>query len=216
MRRNTPANWRKLPTPAIRTAEVNPSRGCGKCKGDIERFVHIDHGAVLDHHRVLLFQAGEACKQLPVALQAVAIVPVVIFANLADDPVVVRFPVTGVSKRCRFDDNSPTATGNSNLNDWFIYLIRTARGTLYTGISRDVERRFAEHQGGGARAAKALRGRGPLKLEFHQAVADRSEALKLEMQIKKWPKKKKEALIAGGVGLSLPANSSGPQGDGPK
>lgn len=102
------------------------------------------------------------------------------------------------------------------MSDWFVYLIRTARGSLYTGITRDVERRFAEHQSGGARAAKALRGRGPLKLEFRQVVADRSEALKLEMQIKKWPKEKKEALIAGGVGLSLSANGSGPQGDGPE
>lgn len=98
------------------------------------------------------------------------------------------------------------------MSDWFVYLIRTNRGALYTGITRDVERRFKEHQGGGPRAAKALRGRGPLTLVFQQAVADKSEALKLEMQIKKWPRKKKEALVAGSVGLSLTAKDSGPQG----
>ncbi|AMX04088.1 hypothetical protein A3224_05915 [Microbulbifer thermotolerans] len=86
------------------------------------------------------------------------------------------------------------------MSNWFVYLIRTRNGALYTGITKDVERRFSEHQSGGPRAAKALRGRGPLKLEFYCAVADKSEALKLEMQIKKWPKKKKEALIAGSVG----------------
>ncbi|MFC6978951.1 GIY-YIG nuclease family protein [Microbulbifer taiwanensis] len=77
------------------------------------------------------------------------------------------------------------------MSDWFVYLIRTNGGALYTGITKDVQRRFAEHRDGGPKAAKALRGRGPLKLEFHQAVADKSEALKLEMQIKKWSKEKK-------------------------
>ncbi|MCW8977182.1 MAG: GIY-YIG nuclease family protein, partial [Marinobacter sp.] len=32
--------------------------------------------------------------------------------------------------------------------DWFVYMVRTARGSLYTGITTDVERRFNEHQGG--------------------------------------------------------------------
>lgn len=99
------------------------------------------------------------------------------------------------------------------MSNWSVYLIRTAAGSLYTGITCDVERRFAEHQSGGPKAAKALRGRGPLSLVFQQPVADKSEALKLEMQIKKWPKQKKEALIAGSVGLSLPENCSGPQGE---
>lgn len=99
------------------------------------------------------------------------------------------------------------------MNDWFIYLIRTAGGSLYTGITRDVDRRLKEHESGGPKAAKALRGRGPLTLVFRQAVADKSTALKLEIQVKKWPRKKKEALIAGSVGLSLPVDCPGPQGE---
>ncbi|WP_346836942.1 GIY-YIG nuclease family protein [Microbulbifer sp. SAOS-129_SWC] len=98
------------------------------------------------------------------------------------------------------------------MNEWFVYLIRTNRGTLYTGITRDVERRFEEHSSGGPKAAKALRGRGPLTLEFHCAVADKSAALKLEMEIKKWPKKKKEALITGAGGLIPAAYLTGPKG----
>lgn len=89
------------------------------------------------------------------------------------------------------------------MSNWFVYLIRTGDGALYTGITNNVQRRFAEHQRGGARAAKALRGRGPLKLEYYRAVADKSEALKLENQIKKWPKAKKEALIADDIGERL-------------
>lgn len=98
------------------------------------------------------------------------------------------------------------------MSNWFVYLIRTGRGTLYTGITRDVERRLEEHRSGGRKAAKALRGRGPLTLAFRQAVAGKSQALKLEMQIKKWPREKKEALIAGTLGLELTADDSGPQG----
>jgi putative endonuclease len=88
------------------------------------------------------------------------------------------------------------------VSDWFVYLIRTRSGSLYTGITRDVARRFDEHNSGGPKAAKALRERGPLKLEFHQAVEGKSEALKLELQIKKWPKARKEALIAGHIALA--------------
>lgn len=88
------------------------------------------------------------------------------------------------------------------MSDWFVYLIRTSSGSLYTGVTRDVERRLKEHQDGGPKAAKALRGRGPLELVFQQAVANKSEALKLEMQIKKWPRARKEALIAGNVELT--------------
>ncbi|GAA5442058.1 hypothetical protein Misp06_00219 [Microbulbifer sp. NBRC 101763] len=61
----------------------------------------------------------------------------------------------------------------------------------------DVQRRFTEHSSNGPRAAKALRGKGPLKLEYQIGVPGKSAALKLEMTIKKWPKQKKEALIAG-------------------
>ncbi|WP_237058940.1 GIY-YIG nuclease family protein [Microbulbifer sediminum] len=83
------------------------------------------------------------------------------------------------------------------MSDWSLYLIRTAAGSLYTGITTDVERRFAEHDAGGARAAKALRGRGPLSLAFQCGAADKSAALRLEARIKKWPRRWKEELIRG-------------------
>ena len=101
------------------------------------------------------------------------------------------------------------------MSNWFIYLIRTQRGALYTGITCDVQRRFAEHASGGPKAAKALRGRGPLTLAFQQQVASKSEALKLELQVKKWPKQKKEALVAGRVVLSLPPDKPGGEEDEP-
>lgn len=77
---------------------------------------------------------------------------------------------------------------------WHLYLIETASGALYTGITTDVERRFREHDGG-KRGARALRGKGPLTLIHHQAVGSRSEALKLEAWLKKQPAQTKRAWL---------------------
>lgn len=98
---------------------------------------------------------------------------------------------------------APAATGSLILETWFVYLIRTRRGTLYTGITKDVPRRFAEHEAGGVRAAKALRGRGPLALAFQSEAGDKSRALRLEAQIKRWPKARKEALVRGEETLEM-------------
>lgn len=91
-------------------------------------------------------------------------------------------------------DNSATPT-------WFLYLIRDTQNRLYTGISTDVARRFAEHQTG--KGARALRGRGPLTLVWQQAVGSRGTALKLEYRIKQWSKARKETWLASGRPLDL-------------
>ncbi len=78
---------------------------------------------------------------------------------------------------------------------WHVYMIRCAKGTLYTGITTDVERRFAEHQASGPRAARYLKGRGPLRLVFSVDAGDRKAALSLERGIKRLTKVKKELLI---------------------
>ncbi|MDX1818444.1 MAG: GIY-YIG nuclease family protein [Marinobacter sp.] len=86
--------------------------------------------------------------------------------------------------------------------DWFLYMVRTADGALYTGISTDVQRRFAEHSAGAPRGARSLRGKGPLELVFTEAAGDRQRASRLEWHIKRWPRARKEALIRGEVSLS--------------
>ena len=73
-------------------------------------------------------------------------------------------------------------------------MVRTYQGHLYTGITQDVTRRFLEHQEGGKKAAKYLRGKGPLKLEFQQEIGSRSTALKAEIALKRMPKQEKENL----------------------
>jgi putative endonuclease len=81
--------------------------------------------------------------------------------------------------------------------EWSLYLVRCKGGHLYTGITTDVERRFAEHQSG--KGAKYLRGKTPLELVFQQQIGSRSEALKIEALIKKWPKADKEKIINTGL-----------------
>ena len=81
------------------------------------------------------------------------------------------------------------------MTTWFVYIIRSADGSLYTGITTDVQRRLNEHRIGGRKGSKYLRGKGPLKLEWSVPAATRSCALKAERQIKKLPKSAKEILI---------------------
>lgn len=78
---------------------------------------------------------------------------------------------------------------------WSVYIIRCADGSLYTGITTDVERRFEEHQSQGLKSAKYLRGRAPLELVYSQEVGTRSEAAKEEWRIKRLSKQEKEALV---------------------
>ncbi|SDW37804.1 GIY-YIG nuclease family protein [Marinobacter mobilis] len=85
------------------------------------------------------------------------------------------------------------------MKDWYLYLVRTAKGALYTGITTDVDRRFAEHQAGNG--ARALRGKGPLTLAYSTVVGERGLAARLEWQVKQWPKNRKEALVRGGFPL---------------
>jgi putative endonuclease len=82
------------------------------------------------------------------------------------------------------------------MQDWHIYLIRCHDGSLYTGITTDVARRFAEHQENNGAGAKYLRGRGPLMLVFHKKLGSRSLALGVESRVKKLSKARKEELIS--------------------
>jgi|GEM_PF-393582 len=80
--------------------------------------------------------------------------------------------------------------------NWFVYLIRTANGVLYTGISTNPARRLRQHQGEIVGGAKALRGKGPLQLVWQSQAPSRSIASQWEIQLKKLPKKAKEQLVS--------------------
>lgn len=77
--------------------------------------------------------------------------------------------------------------------NWHLYILRCADGTLYTGITTDVDKRFEAHCAG--KGAKYTRGRGPLTLVYREECGDHSSALKRELEVKKLPRQEKERLI---------------------
>ena len=86
------------------------------------------------------------------------------------------------------------------MSDWYLYLIRCRDDTLYTGISTDVDRRFAQHQSEGHAGSRYLKGRGPLSLVFQEKLDSKSLALRLELRVKRMSKARKEKLIMSKVG----------------
>ncbi|WP_215395559.1 GIY-YIG nuclease family protein [Rheinheimera oceanensis] len=82
------------------------------------------------------------------------------------------------------------------MSNWYLYMVQTGSGMLYTGISTDPVRRLRQHSGELAGGAKALRGKGPLTLVYQQPVADKSTAAKAEYQLKQLSKSAKLALAA--------------------
>ena len=77
--------------------------------------------------------------------------------------------------------------------NWFCYLLRCADDTLYCGVTNDLEKRLAAHNAG--TASKYTRARTPVERVFVEQCADKSAALKREMEIKSLPRAKKMELI---------------------
>ena len=72
---------------------------------------------------------------------------------------------------------------------WYVYILRCGDGTLYTGITDDVEKRLAAHRSG--HGAKYTRGRGPLTLLYTEAQPDRAAASRREYAVKSLPRREK-------------------------
>ena len=79
-------------------------------------------------------------------------------------------------------------------SSWQLYILRCGDGSLYTGITVDVEKRLEAHRTG--KGAKYTRGRGPLHRVYTEECGDHSTALRREIEIKALSKDDKEALIA--------------------
>ncbi len=76
---------------------------------------------------------------------------------------------------------------------WFVYLLRCADSTLYTGITNNLCRRVEQHNAG--TASRYTRSRLPVVLVYREAQPSRSFALKSELAIKALSRKQKESLI---------------------
>ena len=90
--------------------------------------------------------------------------------------------------------SSEVETRRADVAFW-CYILRCADGKYYTGHTDDFERRMAEHQHGGHCGFTSRR--RPVQLVWSQDFPTRYEALSAELQVKKWARGKKEALIAG-------------------
>ena len=77
---------------------------------------------------------------------------------------------------------------------WRVYVVRCADGTLYTGVATRLLARLREHNGDDRRGARYTRGRRPVALHAARRCADRRAATRLERQVKRLPRARKEAL----------------------
>ena len=76
---------------------------------------------------------------------------------------------------------------------YWLYILECGDGTLYTGVTTDVDRRLAAHRSG--KGAKYTRGRGPLQVVYRECCGDKSQALRRERQVKALTRAQKLELI---------------------
>ena len=69
-------------------------------------------------------------------------------------------------------------------DDWFVYILRCADHSLYTGITKDLAKRVAEHNGHGKNGARYTRARRPVTLVYQETYASRAQAAQREWTIK--------------------------------
>jgi predicted GIY-YIG superfamily endonuclease len=79
--------------------------------------------------------------------------------------------------------------------DFYVYMLRCRDGSYYTGHTDDLEKRIGEHQSGLIPGHTSTR--RPVTLVYSETFQTREDALAAELQIKRWSRKKKEALIRG-------------------
>jgi putative endonuclease len=78
---------------------------------------------------------------------------------------------------------------------WTVYIIRTEKDRLYTGITTDLTRRFDEHANDLSKGAKFFRSDKPVEIVYSEKYENRSQASVREAQIKKLTRKQKELLV---------------------
>jgi putative endonuclease len=76
---------------------------------------------------------------------------------------------------------------------YFLYILECSDGSLYTGITTDVERRFTEHQN--KKGGHYTSSRGVTRVAYRESHPDRSKALRRESEIKSWGRAEKLTLI---------------------
>ena len=79
---------------------------------------------------------------------------------------------------------------------FYVYILRTSSNTLYIGQTNSLQKRLQEHKNKKAKSARYIRYFSSFDLVYSEKYATREAAMKREWQLKKWSRKKKEAIIA--------------------
>ena len=87
---------------------------------------------------------------------------------------------------------------------WYVYILRCADGSLYTGVAKNLARRLDQHNGDDRLGARYTRGRRPVTLVYAEAAPDRAAACRREHAIKRLDRRSKQALAAGWTARALP------------
>lgn len=88
------------------------------------------------------------------------------------------------------------------IREWSVYMVKTSRDNLYTGVSKNVERRVYDHNNT-KRGAKCLVGQRPVELVWSMDQLTKSEALKFERKLKNLSREDKDKFLAGDLPLSV-------------
>ncbi len=94
-------------------------------------------------------------------------------------------------KQMQVKENSASS---KNDEQWTVYILRCKDGTLYTGITKDLERRLKQHNDG--KGSKYIQSRRPVKVVYKEKKMGRGNALVREAEIKNYSKEKKEQLVS--------------------
>lgn len=89
-----------------------------------------------------------------------------------------------------FPADKPAATDTP----WFVYILECSDGSLYTGVTNNIERRVQQHNDG--TGARYTRSRRPVRLRYHETCESRSAALLRECSLRLLSRKEKDALLA--------------------
>jgi putative endonuclease len=95
-------------------------------------------------------------------------------------------------------DLNHTLSISATKGNWYVYIVECSDGTLYTGISNNIDKRIVDHNSG--IGSKYTKGRRPVKLLCKWDCADKSHASKVEYKIKTLTREAKLRLIINGQG----------------
>ena len=112
-----------------------------------------------------------------------------------------RAAVAGASSivRSAAASSSAVSSSSSSSKGWLVYMVETRGGKLYTGITVSLSRRMEQHAGLRTGGAKAFRADPPARLRYAETAANRADATRREMALKRLARADKLALIQSAV-----------------